>query len=121
VPQHAIFEGVPHNGMMGREFGNVIPAQSVQSDWIPTADTGSAVQIYKYGNGKILLTSLNLLPNLGRDALAEKLLCNLVNDARQGLPAELASEKPQTVETLRFEEKGYEDCLRKFLEPRPEG
>jgi hypothetical protein len=70
------------------------------------------MQIYDHGKGKIILTSLNLLPALQRDALAERLLCNLVNYAAKGLPSKLGPENPETIEGLRFELQGYQDCLK---------
>jgi len=103
------------SGIMGREFGNVVPVHRISTDWLTSESTGTTVQIYDHGKGKIILTSLNLLPALQRDALAEGLLCNLVNYAAKGLPPKLGAENPDTIEGLRFELQGYNDCLHKYV------
>jgi hypothetical protein len=115
ILHHTLFEGIPQDGIMGREYGNVVPVQLIQTDWRTSEDTGTAVQIYSYGKGKIILTSLNLVPNLRLDALAEKLLCNVVKYADGGLPSELGSGSPATAESSRFEDLNYRDCLTKFF------
>jgi hypothetical protein len=106
---------------MGREYGNVAPVEKIATDWQVSEDTGSTVQVYEVGRGKLILTSLNLLPNLRQDALAEKLLANLVNYAERGLPSELSQDPPYTAESERFEAQGYEDCLTKYIESRITG
>jgi hypothetical protein len=116
IPAHRIFEGVGGIGLIGRDYGNVVPVQKITADWITSQDTGSAVQIYEYTKGKIILTTLNLLPNLHRDALAEKLLANIVNYADLGLPAKLAPDQMRYAESDNFEEQGYHDCFRKYIE-----
>jgi hypothetical protein len=122
IPYHPVFKGVPQSGIMGREYGNVVPVRRIRTDWSVSEDTGSAVQIYSssvstgIGKGRIIITSLNLLPNLKRDALAEKMLCNLVSYAQQGLPAELYSESSYSVESLKFQAQGYKDCITKYLQ-----
>jgi hypothetical protein len=118
VAKHAVFQGAPEDGLMGRDYGNVAPVQCISTDVKASEDIGPAVQIYALGKGKIILTCLNLLPNLKSDALAEKLLCNLLNYAESGLPVDLAPENPATSERLRFSEKEYEDCLKEFIAPR---
>jgi hypothetical protein len=114
VPNHEVFKGM-RSGIMGREFGNVVPVHRISTDWLTSESTGTTVQIYDHGKGKIILTSLNLLPALQRDALAEGLLCNLVNYAAKGLPPKLGAENPDTIEGLRFELQGYNDCLHKYV------
>lgn len=116
IPRHPVFEGIPQTGMMGREYGNVAPVEKIATDWRVSEDTGSTVQIYEVGRGKFILTSLNLLPNLCRDALAEKLLSNLVNYAARSLPAHLGPEDAYTVESEEFEARGYEDCFKKYID-----
>jgi hypothetical protein len=112
ILKHPIFEGVPQTGFMGREYGNVVPVQRIQTYWKTTEETGSTIQIHDHGKGRIILTSLNLLENVPRDAVAEKLLCNIVNYANRALPGELAPENPKTLESMRFEQEGFQDCLR---------
>jgi len=48
-----------------------------------------AVQVFTYGKGKIILSSLIIIPFLGRDAFSEKILSNLVRYADEGLPQKL--------------------------------
>jgi hypothetical protein len=115
IVRHPTFEGIPQTGIMGREYGNVAPVDRIRTNWRASEDTGSTVQIYEVGRGKLILTSLNLLPNLRRDALAEKLLANLVNYAGQGLAHELSPESAYTEESERFEAQGYGDCLKKYI------
>ena len=110
--KHPAFEGLPQTGFMGREYGNVAPVQRIQTYWKTTEETGSTIQIHDHGKGRIILTSLNLLANVSRDALAEKVLCNLVNYANRGLPGALEPENPRTLESAGFEQEGFEDCLR---------
>lgn len=121
IPGHPVFEGIPQDGMMGREYGNIVPVKRIGTDWTKSEDTGSTVQIYSatgltpIGKGKIIITNLNLLPNLGRDALAEKMLCNLVQFAQQGLPVRMEPESSYTAESLKFQERAYQDCVTKYL------
>jgi len=56
------------------------------------------VQIHHRVEGKIILTSLNLLAHVNSNALAGKLRCNLVNYAERGLH----------LESARFEWEGCE-------------
>ncbi len=115
IPQHPLFEGIPRTGMMGREYGNVAPVERIGTNWRVSEDTGSTVQIYAVGRGRLILTSLNLLPNLRGDALAEKLLSNLVSFATHGLPAGLGPEDAYTAEGEEFEAQNYEDCFKKYV------
>lgn len=121
IPDHPVFEGLTHDRLMGREFGNVVPIKRIRTDWKQAVDTGSAVQIYsandltRIGSGKIIVCSLNLLPNLEKDALAEKLLRNLVSFAQQSLPSALSPEDPYIVESLKFQTEDYLDCMNKFV------
>jgi hypothetical protein len=118
VPNHPIFEGVPA-GLMGATYANVAPLQSFTADVRPTEDLGPAVQVYSHGDGRIILTSLNLLPNLRTDALAEKLLANLVRHSDRLMPSELSAPRPETLESIAASEREYEDVLKKFLGNRP--
>jgi hypothetical protein len=119
IAKHPVFEGLPQDGLMGREFGNIVPVRRITTDWKPVEDTGSGVQIYsaesttRIGKGKIIISSLNLLSNLKRDALAEKLLCNLIRYAQRNLPADLEPEDPYTAESQQFQMEDYLDCLKK--------
>jgi len=118
LPRHPLFEGLPQTAIMGREYGNVVPVHKIETDWRTSEETGSTVQIYDVDEGKLILTSLNLLPNLTQDALAEKLLSNLVNYAASGLPAGLSPEDPYGAESEAFEIQGYKDCFKKYIQGR---
>jgi beta-galactosidase len=124
IARHPIFEGIPQGGIMGREYGNVVPVKRIRTDWRVSEDTGSTVQIYSsdavspIGKGKIILTSLHLLPNLGGDALAEKLLSNLVKYAVEELPREMSPAGAYMLDSEQFEVQGYEDCFKKYLQKK---
>jgi hypothetical protein len=124
IPRHPVFEGIPYDRMMGREYGNIVPVKRIATDWIKSEDTGSTVQIYSataltpIGKGKIIITNLNLLPNLGRDALAAKMLRNLVQFAQQGLPVQLEPESSYSAESLKFQAEAYQDCVGKYLKKK---
>lgn len=119
VPQHPIFGGVPDDGFMGCEFGNVAPTHKIEFNVQPEEDLGPSVQVYAHGNGKLIVSCLNLLPNLRRDALAEKLLANLIGYAEQIMRPELATEQADSAETMRFEQMGFDDCMTKFEKTSP--
>jgi beta-galactosidase len=120
IPRHPIFEGVPQTGLMNREYGNIVPLEDIMGDQMPIEDIGLAIQIFASGKGKAIFTSLNLIPNLDRDALAEKLLVNLVNYAQAGLPGALSAVSTYEQGNLRFEAAGYEDCFTKYVAKKKE-
>jgi len=121
IPKHAIFAGTPQDGIMGREFANVVPVKKILTDWNTSEDTGTTVQIHSsssasaLGKGRIIISSLNLLPNLDEDALAEKLLHNLVSYAQETLPQNLELEDAEMTERLKFQLASYQDCVTKYL------
>ena len=96
---------------MGREYGNVVPVQRIQTYWKTSEDTGTTIQIHEHGKGKIILTSLNLLENMSRDALAEKLLANIVNYANRGLPGGLAPKTPRPSRACGLSKKAFRIAL----------
>jgi hypothetical protein len=114
VPDHPIFEGTPHYGLMGAAFGNVAPTHTIETRYRPVKDLGPAVKLCSHGRGQFVFTPMRLLESLERDALAEKLLSNLLRFAASSLPQQLASEDPYTRETRAFQLAGYRDCMQKF-------
>jgi hypothetical protein len=102
VREHPIFEGLPSNTLMGQVYANVfarqtmvgVPGQPVAAtvslDWtrayIGLTDVwvGADVAVVPHGRGRLVLSALNLLPHLGRDPVADRLLRNMVRFASDG-------------------------------------
>jgi hypothetical protein len=59
--------------------------------------------------------AFDLLDNLERDGLAEKLLSNLVGHLHHQLPAQLGARSSREEEALRFHHLQIQDCWDKFL------
>lgn len=112
APDHPIFDGLPH-GLMGAPYANVVPLHEITTDVRPAEDVG-VVQVYTHGDGAIILSSFNLLPYLRTDALAEKLLANLVGYTDQLLRPALAAPRAATREAIASQERQYEDIRAKF-------
>lgn len=99
VKKHPIFEGLPVNCLMGQEYQNVCASQtiigleaetivtSISWDWIRNhlgpnnAWCGSDLAVVPYGKGKIILSTLQIIENLGRDPVADRIFYNMVNFA----------------------------------------
>ncbi|HUQ94648.1 MAG TPA: hypothetical protein VM120_23400 [Bryobacteraceae bacterium] len=64
------------------------------------------------GAVKVVFCTLRLLDNLGRDALAEKLLSNLVGYLDGVLPETLRPQSARDAEAFRFRLTQVRDCLR---------
>lgn len=102
VMQHPVFEGCPGPGLMDWEYGNVATDQIVQPSISPVERTGPSIQILPFGAGKIVFCTLRLVDNLGSDALAEKLLSNLVGYLDGALPETLLPQSARDAEAFRF-------------------
>lgn len=112
---HPIFEGISNTGLIGTEHGNIAPTQRIRTEATPIEDTGPAVQIYSHGKGRIVLSIFNLLPNLRKDALAEKLLSNLVYYCDQELPSELTLETGEMLHAMQSKERSFQECIKGLL------
>ena len=109
---HPVFDGCPGPGLMDWEYGNVATDQILQPSITAIERTGPTIRILPLGAGKVVFCTLRLLDNLGRDALAEKLLSNLVGYLDAGLPGELRPQPLRDAEALRFRLSQVQDCLR---------
>ncbi len=103
VKSHPIFEGLPTGGMMGTVYENVwspvalcdIGGEAIVAaigfDWFPEGDRmkrhyygpgdswwGAVVTNLPRGEGRLILSQLRLLDNLGKDPVADKILFNLI-------------------------------------------
>ncbi len=112
VMNHPVFDGCPGPGLMDWEYGNVATDQILQPSITAIERTGPTIRILPLGAGKVVFCTLRLLDNLGRDALAEKLLSNLVGYLDAGLPGELRPQPLRDAEALRFRLSQVQDCLR---------
>ena len=75
-------------------------------------NTGPTIQVVPLGAGRAVFCTLALLDNLGLDALAEKLLSNLVGYLDRTLPQNLQPPNDRDAEALRFRLSQVRDCLR---------
>ncbi|MHC4400922.1 MAG: glycoside hydrolase family 2 protein [Planctomycetota bacterium] len=105
VTDHPVFAGLPTRCMMGQEYENVWSPQtliglggelivgSVSHDWFQgekdkqnylgpgPAWWGADVAVVPHGKGKIVVSTLRILENLGSDPVADKILFNLIEFA----------------------------------------
>ena len=96
VKQHPIFDGLSTGAMMGQDYKNVYAKETmlglqgegvsftISFDWthyyIGLTDVwvGKDVVISPQGRGHVILSTLRLLENLGKDPVADKILFNLI-------------------------------------------
>jgi len=123
VKQHPIFEGLAVNCFMGQDYQNVCAintiiglegesiVSSISWNWIRNylgpsdAWWGADLAVVPYGRGKIILSTLQIIENLGKDPVADKIFYNMVNFAALSVkPVEPAREELQ-VEVKRYMEK----------------
>ena len=106
VLDHPIFEGLPAGGPMRdlyqnvwatttlRELGGEAVVASVGFDWYSRTHQlqyrgpggswwGADVAVLPHGEGRIVVSELRLLPHLGEDPVADKLLFNLIRFAAE--------------------------------------
>lgn len=97
---------------MDWEYGNLATDVILQPSIRAVERTGPAVQILPFGAGKAVFCTLRLLENLGRDALAEKVLSNLVGYLDSVLPETLRPPLARDEEGHQFRLTQVRDCLR---------
>jgi hypothetical protein len=112
VTRHAVFEGCPGPGLMDWEYGNVATDVVLQPSINSPERTGPTIRILPFGAGKVAFCTLRLLQNLGRDALAEKLLSNLAGHLDSTLPERLAAHSARDAEAFQFRLTQVRDCLQ---------
>jgi len=99
VKKHPIFEGLPVNCFMGQDYQNVCAVETITElegetvagslswsfikNYIGPRDVwwGSDLAIVPYGRGKMVLSTLQLIENLGKDPVADKIFYNMVTFA----------------------------------------
>ena len=96
VKEHPLLEGLPFNCFMGQDYQNVCATRTLTElegetvvgalSWSYTTDYsgprdfwwGSDLAIVPYGRGKMILSTLQLIENLGEDPIADKIFYNMV-------------------------------------------
>lgn len=127
--EHPLFRGTPGPGILGLDWANLLPNQGlvfppavVSELEIPVGAFSPDRQekvfwwaadlaVMPYGKGQIILSTLNLPNQLGRDPLADRVLGNLLSYAAQraGQPADFAREPTER-------ERAYHARLRQLRE-----
>lgn len=102
VPPHPVFAGLPTCCVMGPTYKNVTPswglavegAESILRAFStpvgyhgvlkrigcqPTVRLADALAIMPYGTGRLVFSQLDLVPRLGQDPVADRILCNMIN------------------------------------------
>lgn len=103
VKPHPIFEGLPSGQIMGQEYQNVCAVKTITSlndqsvsvvssvTWDTGIDEmwnymgptqawwGNDLAVVPYGKGKVVISTLRLIENLGKDPVADQILYNLIN------------------------------------------
>lgn len=123
VKKHPIFEGLSVNCLMGQDYQNVcaidtiigLEADSIVSsiswDWIrnylgpSNAWWGSDVAIIPHGRGKIILSTLQITENLGKDPVADKIFYNMVDFAASSVKTIQPVQEDLKVEVKKYMEK----------------
>jgi hypothetical protein len=101
VRAHPVFDGLPVDGPMGDIYGNVWApvtisgvggeaiVASIGFDWFSIDHEmvysgpgesywGADMAVVPYGKGRIVISELRIVPNLGSDPVADRLLYNLI-------------------------------------------
>jgi hypothetical protein len=99
VRAHPVFEGLPADCMMGQVYANVFARKTmiglpvrpvvgtVSLDWaryyigLSDAWTGADLAVVAHGRGRLILSALRLVENLGCDPVAERIVLNTVRFA----------------------------------------
>jgi hypothetical protein len=110
--QHPIFDGLPAGCILDHAvYREVVPASGWTGQDVPdevvagAIDTslgyrsGLTVAVYRLGAGRIILSTLRLRENLGRDPVAERLLRNMLRHAARDIDKPPV-EAPPDVEKL---------------------
>ena len=108
VTEHPIFAGLPSSCMMGPIYENVWARDTLMDaggetivgaigfDWFPDMDKmrrhyygpgdtwwGADLAIVPHGKGRLILSQLRLVENLGKDPVADRILYNIIEHAAQ--------------------------------------
>ncbi|MBW7863786.1 MAG: hypothetical protein H3C30_05150 [Candidatus Hydrogenedentes bacterium] len=125
VKVHPVFDGLPSRCLMRQPYRNVIPEKTFletgEEDICGTFDTtpiaagnymfgetrwwGTDILVRRHGAGRIVLTHLRVLENLGQDPMADRVFTNLINHftRRSVPPGQPLPPDQRTVEWMRAE------------------
>jgi len=115
VTSHPVFRGLPGPGLMDWEYGNIMTDRVPAPFRSSAENTGPAIPVVPFESGRVVFCAFELLDNLYRDGLAEKLLSNLVGYLCQQVPAQLRPRSPREEETMRFHQQQIQDYSDKLL------
>jgi len=103
IKPHPVFDGLPSGGLMGQEYQNVCAVKTftdhkeqsvpvvcsvswdigIPEKWNYLGPTeawwGSDLAVIPFGKGRVIISALRLVENLGTDPVADKILLNLIN------------------------------------------
>lgn len=130
VKPHPIFNNLPSRCLMDLYFYRDLIAASSIIDFDKNADNivptfavgkpggqgywaGSNLLIYNFGSGKVIVSTLRILPNLGKNPAADRILLNMVAFASKRLsePGFAAASNSAPAESKRFESTPSSDEL----------
>jgi hypothetical protein len=100
---------------MDWEYGNIMTDRVPAPFRSSAENTGPAIPVVPFESGRVVFCAFELLDNLYRDGLAEKLLSNLVGYLCQQVPAQLRPRSPREEETMRFHQQQIQDYSDKLL------
>lgn len=123
IKRHPIFEGLAVNCFMGQDYQNVCAintilglegesiVSSISWNWIrnylgpSNAWWGSDLAIVPYGKGEIILSTLQIIENLGKDPVAERIFYNMVDFAAGSVKPIEPVRQELKIEVKRYMEK----------------
>jgi hypothetical protein len=99
--KHPIFDGLPTDGFMGQPYQNVVGNNTITNlpgnpiagslSWDIDRDYrgptqwwhGTDLAVVQLGEGKMILSMLRIVENLGRDPVADRIIMNLIRFAQE--------------------------------------
>ena len=117
ITSHPAFAGLPGPGLLDYEYSNVVPKYRMPIRRQTIENSGRGVRVVPLGSGRVAFCLFELLPHLGKDGLAGRLLANLVRHYASDLPDGLRGLSPQEEEDRRFLELDLTECWRELPEP----
>lgn len=102
VPPHPVFAGLPTRCVMGPTYKNVMPSWGLSLEGAesllpafstpvgyhgvlkrigcePTVRLAEALTVRPYGSGRLVFSQLPLVPKLGQEPVADRILANMIN------------------------------------------
>jgi len=99
--KHPIFDGLPTDGFMGQPYQNVVAVDTITNvpgeaiagslSWDIDRDYrgptqwwhGTDLAVVQHGEGRMILSMLRIVENLGRDPVADRIIMNLIRFAQE--------------------------------------